>query len=56
MTPTQEQLDTARRMRARGAMVLRELGMPTRNPFPDDTLPELARAWREGYFPGRTWR
>lgn len=37
----------AARIGRRAGDVLRDQGVPTRNPFPD--RPELARAWARGY-------
>jgi len=39
-------------MGARAGEAFRETGVPSRNPFRDATrFPELAAAWRDGYFP-----
>jgi len=49
---SQASLDAAKRMGARAGEAFRETGVPSRNPFRDATrFPELAAAWRDGYFP-----
>lgn len=48
LTPSPAAVEQARKLGARAAEHLRATGMPTRNPFAD--VPDLAPAWRAGYF------
>ena len=49
VTPTAATVTRATTLGRRAAEHLTATGVPTRNPFPT-TQPQLAAAWRNGYF------